>query len=459
MMYLRYGGPSNPFWYLQSIVTFIAYYRTDIGQTFPTNSGNVYTVLQLGAEPAGYMLLECPSSSSTQDLSTSSSTSSVIAVSTSSSSNSSTSSTWIPPHGYVSDCYNMESITSPLDGDTLGMTLSGHFIPTGIPPATDYDNVKDMHVLKSGLSKTVASRGVIFCKDASKLFTCGKGKVLLMLSLPYDVSNGVYGPVASNKGKALSDIVIWAVNIGQNYITPPGMYAAFTPDGIEFTIWTSAGKRTILANTSDASFQSGTDFVLEFGWDIDSFYYVNTIELYGNSVLLASTGGSIADDPLHNLYRIGKDPSASSESASLSSSSSSGSGLPGVSANFYLMDSPSGKNGLVGTVRRIEIRQLPRDLPAGFTGGKIKLAKTGTHKRGMSEFQFSIEGIDGHSVVLADPEFGVAVPVTADMQATGPVGSARQQIGEDAGAENKGIIVPEIPDDLPIGFDEIKEKS
>ena len=119
---------------------------------------------------------------------------------------------------------------------------------------------------EGGLQNTSCTNGAIYHTDASQLFPLSGGKVSLRLQLPQPIVNGVYAPLDDSSSEYdLQDYLIWAVNIGGGYITSPGIYAALTPNGIEFTIWTAAGRKTLLNTTANIS--ADTDFELSFSWN------------------------------------------------------------------------------------------------------------------------------------------------------------------------------------------------
>ena len=342
---------------------------------------------------------------------------------------------------FVCICDGLDSIRNPATGAGAGVSYTGTFDSVDVPVAGAYSNIKDAHVAKGGLKKTSANRGMLIGADASQLFSTISGMVKLRLSLPSAISSGIYAPLAGETARTLTDMVLWAANIGDHYITQPGLYAAFTPLGIEFSIWTTEGKKTIVAQTGSSD--ADVDVILEFAWssagDLGSG---STMIIYMNNVVVASGSGDLVDDDLDNLYTID--------------------GVA-VDANFTVLDSLSGKNGLLGTLRRLEVHDAPGTLPSGMVGGgNTPLPRLWSLGSARSEVEIPItfEVVRGGAVLVEEPDFMVAVPVTINLQATGPAGSIKQSIGVDAGvADSSTTVVPETPEDLPVGFEEVRAKQ
>jgi len=306
----------------------------------------------------------------------------------------------------------------------------------GTPSGKDYENPKDIHIEKGSLRKVQWDRGLISCDDASGLFTAGTGSLSIRLSLPYGVRGGVYEPLSGGQFRTLTDLVIWGANFGDMYITQPGLYAAFTPDGIEFTVWTSAGKVSILDTSTTC--EAFKDLVLEFIWDgLQGGPYGSTMALYANGTLTAIGYAPLANERFGRLYTVdGK----------------------AVNANFCAMDSPSRKNSLIGTIRRLETYRKIGFLPSGATGRAVRtvsLARAPVSVVGESTLDFSFVGSEGSQIDLSEPEFDIVVPKEVNLHAVGPVGSSRHIYGRDAGVVRKPQEIPVAPEDLPLGFDEM----
>jgi len=189
------------------------------------------------------------------------------------------------------------------------------------------------HIEKHGLVRNNANKGMVFCQNAGKLFYMKAGGVSLTLSLPYNITNGIYEPLMGNVNCVVKDMLMWGVNVGELYITPPGLYAAFTPYGIEFTLWSSKGRFSIIDTITTIA--KNTDFTIDFAWNkhgVLTSFDANMV-LFCNNVLTAWEKCLIGNDNLSYLYKIGDK-------------------IKG--ANFCLMGNLFKKIGLEGTVRRIE---------------------------------------------------------------------------------------------------------
>jgi hypothetical protein len=437
-------GPSGIRWYIQEETTKVAHYWSESGSVDPVNDNIRYNAT-VGAGPGGYIELYCPDSESSS-ISTNSDSSGTSSSSISSSTaEGTTSSSSIADNilsgkslTYLSNCRGSSSITNPMTGEDVEMSISGHLNETGLSIQTVYENPKDGHVEKGGLEKTSYNSGRIFCEDAGRLFSSGQGMVSVRLSLPYAVSSGIYSPLESGSGKTLTDMVIWGVNFGDVYITPPGLYAAFTPAGIEFTVWTEAGKITILDTSSNL--EANEDIVMEFAWHEDGIHGGRTVVLAVNGVETAWSTDPLVDDSFSSMYSL-KDLEGAETF---------------VSASFSLMDSPSGKNGLLGTIRRIETYSLPSSIPSGATGRSIRAVLT---KRSEVGLEFSLTGTKGGGVEIMEPEFPVTMPIDINLLSVGDVGVARNKYGEDEGKADGTGSYPEAPKGLPVGFEEVRPRQ
>lgn len=281
------------------------------------------------------------SSSSSISSSTSSSTSISSASSISSSSSSSSSSSvykalvdsYRENLTYLSYCTDTDSITNPEVGDSGLMTVAGFLDSDSTTPT--YVEPEFVHTYMGGLKKTVANKGLIYCLDAQRFLSMRGGMVRLFLKLPYKIQDGVYAPLENKEDSYLQDLIIWAVNMGDYYITQPGLYAAFTPRGIEFTHWSTGGKHTILDTTTNID--AGQDAVIAFAWNSETLFenFRATMAIFVNDVLTSHYSlGKAHPDSLRNLY------------AGRASSSH---------ANLCLLGAQSEKNHLLGSLRRIEL--------------------------------------------------------------------------------------------------------
>jgi hypothetical protein len=119
--------------------------------------------------------------------------------------------------------------------------------------------------MELSLNKTERSDTFIYSEDASKLFSLSSGGVLIQLELPFSITNGVYE--LCDEDKFFTDYLLFAVNQGNLYFAQPGIYAAFTPEGIKLSIWRSTGLFTVTDVTT--SIPANTPFVIEFFWDAE----------------------------------------------------------------------------------------------------------------------------------------------------------------------------------------------
>lgn len=122
---------------------------------------------------------------------------------------------------------------------------------------------------------------------------------MLQLVLDHPVNNGVYSQC--NPNAYFTDYLLFAVNPAGKYVTPPGIYAAFTPDGIELTIWTKKGRYTILDTSTTIS--SGEYTTLEFAWDSSEQYLGTgaTMAIYVDGVPTSAANYPINNDSLRNI--------------------------------------------------------------------------------------------------------------------------------------------------------------
>ncbi len=116
---------------------------------------------------------------------------------------------------------------------------------------------------KTNLLKNGKSDIFVYSEDASELFSFNSGQITFQLSLSIDIE---YGKTDfKNVNKYNSDKMLFCVNPVGLYITNPGIYTAFTPMGIIFTMWTSYGKFSIFDTISNI--RKETSFLIDFCWD------------------------------------------------------------------------------------------------------------------------------------------------------------------------------------------------
>jgi hypothetical protein len=317
------------------------------------------------------------------------------------------------------------------------MGTRGHFVIVDPPDPRDLQNPSDKYTDQGGYERNPCNRGTLICDNAGLLFSSTAGSVLMRLSLPNAIVNGVYQPLQGAGDRVLTDMVIWGANFGDVYITQPGFYAAFTPYGLEFTIWTQDGIRMIRDTSSNMA--ADQDILLEFRWDRKVMVTNHTMELYVNGVLVASSSDSIGRYYLDNLYYVDGEDSSS---------------LEPQNANFYVLDNPAGKNGLDCILRRLEIstqsgiEQSPIPIPPG---------PPKHWRKAHLSVEFSFEGTEGPRVSVAEPEFQTVIKKVVSLHSVGEIGAQRHLVGEDAGKATQPDALPSVPEDLPIGFEEVRK--
>jgi hypothetical protein len=252
---------------------------------------------------------------------------------------------------YFSNFRRLTDIANPVLGKDVGVGYRGYF-----------DEVD------GGLLKTYNNKGAIFTSDASKLFSMNKGTVTVEVSFEEDLVNGTLESLINDTSEVDCHI-LWGVNVGDSTFAQPGLLASYTPDGLEFTIWTSADKFTITDNTTNL--MAGTFIKYAFAWGIEdldengeraliqindsvaftgnppinndslegaNFWLLDTP--YSNSnlrVLIKSfeTYNELSDDVEEDLYSSSSDSfsSVSSDSSSSSIDSSSSSSIDSSSSS------------------------------------------------------------------------------------------------------------------------------
>jgi hypothetical protein len=116
---------------------------------------------------------------------------------------------------------------------------------------------------RKNIEKTEYSDLFLYNSDASEVLSFTSGMARFQMYLPYGINNGVYDLCTENK--YFSDYLLFAVNQCNYYIDCPGIYAAFSPYGINFTIWTQYGKFCLLDTVTHVT--AGESFIVEFCWD------------------------------------------------------------------------------------------------------------------------------------------------------------------------------------------------
>jgi len=302
----------------------------------PVVSGNyVYTAYTSGGGTTSSIVVteivvDDPSSSSEGYSESSSSSNGISSASESSSSSddtsSSTSSGDFPVFGttYYSEFKELHSVNNPIVDNGSEMKYSGFF---DVGWNEDTLNIEKMGY---GLKKTPRNQSAIFCDDASKLFTMSQGYLGMVLSFPSSIVNGVYTPLRNDTNE-LNEYILWGVNVGQYEIAQPGLYAALTPRGIEFTTKSSKGFHTMTDTSLNA--ESDEDIFIEFMWDSNNIddYLVRSI-MKINGAVVAAGNQPIGEDFLSGL-------------------------------NFYALNTPFGYNNMECTIKKlVTYNEIPQDI-------------------------------------------------------------------------------------------------
>lgn len=158
---------------------------------------------------------------------------------------------------YYCDCRSIDSISNPTIDNNVGMKYGGFL-------STDWDYLRRESYY--GLKKTRSNQGVIFCDDASKLFSASSGGVEIIINLKYPIINGIYDPLLLSSND-FNEYLLWGVNVGKTDVGYPSIYLKLTKLGIEFTNWGAAGKFTLNGITS---LPANEDIKIECLWGINS---------------------------------------------------------------------------------------------------------------------------------------------------------------------------------------------
>ena len=335
---------------------------------------------------------------------------------------------------YASDCISIESVCSPLVGHSIGMHVLGFF--NKVTPSTERAYIGDnIHISRGGLEKTISNGGVISCKDASNLFSMSGGSVSIRICLPdYDIVNGIYGGFGGSKS-VIEDYVLFGVNLGEHYISQPGIYGALTKRGIEFTIWSSGESNTLIANNINVP--AGKDLVLTFSWNGDGMSEFTNPE--------STSSESVSSDKPN--MRIVANGAVYEKNAIIKNDSLS-------KLSFWLLDTPYRKSDLHIIVRRIEI------FSYNAQGGELPVNSYPIRQVGVATLKFSIIASKGPNVKIESPNFLRVVTEDIDMRAIGTTGSSYlHKSGQDIGVESNAVTLPAPVLDLPPGFTETRGPS
>lgn len=200
---------------------------------------------------------------------------------------------------YYSDFKDLKSITNPVVDNEVHMKYAGFLSQDWSSKDIDFD------YFGYGLKKTKYNRGLLYCDNASKLFSTQKGYVKMVLDLPYPVINGVYS--LFKDPSVVNEYILFGVNAANVGISIPGIYAALTDEGIRFEIWSSSSRAYIIDYYSNLS--SGNN-VFEFIWDstgIDDFGYKDflctmAIKTNGTYIVVGNAPLSYESIDYNSLY-------------------------------------------------------------------------------------------------------------------------------------------------------------
>lgn len=344
---------------------------------------------------------------------------------------------------YVSNCKSLSAINNPMAGTEAGMIYLGYFDVSYNASTESVHEPK--HIEIGGLCRNVVNNGMIYCNNAGKLFSMGVGGISLTLNLPHAIHNGIYNELADGNGGLIKDKLIWAVNMGDAYITQPGLYAAFTPSGLEFTSWSHLSKTTVLDTSINIS--ENADFTLDFVWNknglLDDVPDVN-VAIFLNGELKSWSSGLIGDDALENLYSR-KDSTPQQKD-----------GTP-KHADFCLMGNQSRLLTLDGVIRRIETYTArPSSSSETSSDGSLSSSSQSQDRigRASASLPMSFTGTREHVAIIKDVKFGTVVSQTTDLRLTKESGSFLHRYGEDRGQSiEANVVFPNAGIDLPPGFD------
>lgn len=224
---------------------------------------------------------------------------------------------------YYSDCKSLHAIVNPFIHNEVNMRHKGYFDIAWDQNDISFDNVG------YGLQKTRNNQGTLFCHDASKLFSMTEGYVGMTMELPENIYGGIYYPLLYSNSLAFNEHVLWAVNMSGESVLYPGMYAALTPRGIEFTIWNKKTKFTLRDTFSNIF--ANISFNIEFVWKASGLNDFGFTDGYKATMVIRINGEDVV---------IGNPP--------LTSESISG-------KNFYMLETPTTYSNLNCIIKEIII--------------------------------------------------------------------------------------------------------
>lgn len=356
------------------------------------------------------------------------SSSSISSISTSSISSSSSQ---VPSKKttYLSNCKSPLSITTPMAGINANMCYFGSFDTSDPTTVTE-------HIEIGGLVNNKINKGIIYCPNANKLFYMKAGGVSLTMSLPYNIENGIYDEVKGSTESLIKDKLIWGVNLGDAYITSPGLYASLTPYGIEFTIWSSLSKASIVDVST--SVLANTDFTIDFAWNkngvLEDIPSAN-MAIFVNGELTSWGSCLIGNDSFDSIYKYSNGDSKS--------------------AGFCLMGNKSRLLSLEGTLRRIETYTSRSFFASSSEPSSSSISYV--IKKSNISLPISFYGVREPIVKIKDIVFNTVITKDIDIGLSQESGAFRNKFGNDDGVEiNPNIVLPEPPIDLPPGFEIVR---
>jgi len=269
---------------------------------------------------------------------------------------------------YYSDCKDQASISNPIIDNDVRMKFSGFWEKNWSPETRNIDTIG------YGLKKTKNGSSAIFCNDASKLVSMSDGYVGMVLSFPQEIVDGVYAPLLNDTSE-VNEYLLWGVNIGAKEPSQPTIYAALTPRGIEFTIWTGNAKDTIIDTSTTVS--ANTDIFIEFVWGANVIdYYLIRAAIRVNNENVALSNLPMSQDDIIDL-------------------------------NFYVLNTESSSNNLECTIRKlITYNTLPLWIREDFANNSLSNLQNFEPSRGLAAIseeglQKYPENLDSYSKIFS----------------------------------------------------------
>lgn len=124
-------------------------------------------------------------------------------------------------------------------------------------------SISESMITRGFLVKDIRSDTRMYAQDSSSLFSMKAGSVGFRMSLPSKIRSGKYSRCIN--GVYFSDFLLFSVNPSRYYFIQPGIYAALTVNGIEFSVWTREGKYSVVDNKTNVN--PNEMHTYEFCWD------------------------------------------------------------------------------------------------------------------------------------------------------------------------------------------------